>query len=71
LANIFEKKIPFYFLRYQVKPGFTGWAQINLPPSFSSEEAKEKFQYDLYYIKHRSFLFDIIIFFKSLRKVFG
>jgi len=71
LAERFEKEIPFYFLRYQVKPGFTGWAQINLPPSFSTEETKEKFQYDLYYIKHRSFLFDIIIFLKSLRKIFG
>ena len=71
LAKIFEKETPFYFLRYQVKPGFAGWAQINLPPSFSAEEAKEKFQYDLYYIKHRSFLFDIIIFLKSLRKIFG
>lgn len=71
LAKIFEKEIPFYFLRYQVKPGFTGWAQINFPPSFAVGDTKEKFQYDLYYIKHRSFLFDIIIFLKSLRKVFG
>jgi len=71
LAKTFEKEIPFYFLRYQVKPGFTGWAQINLPPSLSVEEAKEKFKYDLYYIKHRSFLFDMIVFLKSLRKVFG
>lgn len=71
LAENFERGIPFYFLRYQVKPGFTGWAQINFPPSFSVADTKEKFQYDLYYIKHRSFLFDIIIFLKSLRKIFG
>lgn len=71
LTEVFENKIPFYFLRSQVKPGFTGWAQINLPPSFSANEAREKFQYDLYYIKHRSFLFDMVIFLKSLRKVFG
>lgn len=71
IGERFEKEIPFYFLRYKVKPGLTGWAQINFPPSTSVEEAKEKFKYDLYYIKHRSFLFDLIIFFKSLRKIFG
>lgn len=71
LAEKFEKEIPFYFLRYKVKPGLTGWAQLNLPASTSTEEAKEKFQYDLYYIKHRSFLFDLVIFLKSLRKIFG
>lgn len=71
LGRKFEKEIPFYFLRYKVRPGLTGWAQINLPPSVSVGQAKEKFQYDLYYIKHRSFLFDIVIFLKSLRKIFG
>lgn len=71
LEEIYKKEIPFYFLRYQVKPGFTGWAQINFFPSRSVEEAQIKFQYDLYYIKHRSFLVDIIILLKSLRKIFG
>lgn len=71
IAKIYEKEIPFYYLRYKVKPGFTGWAQINYPPSTSVKEAKEKFEYDLYYIKNRSFLFDIAIFLKSLRKIFG
>lgn len=71
LGKEFENKIPFYFLRYKVQPGFTGWAQINFPPSQSVEEAQEKFQYDLYYIKRRSFFLDISIFLKSLRKLFG
>lgn len=71
LAEKFEKEIPFYHLRYKVKPGLTGWAQLNLPPSKSVEEAKEKFRYDLYYIKHKSLIFDLVIFLKSLRKVFG
>ena len=70
LSEKFEEKIPFYFLRYKVKPGLTGWAQINFPASSSVEEAREKFKYDLYYIKHRSLLFDTIIFFKSLKKAF-
>jgi len=67
LARIFEKEIPFYFQRYLIRPGFTGWAQINFPASTSVEEAKEKFQYDLYYIKNRSFLFDLAIILKTVR----
>ncbi len=71
LVRMYEEAIPFYFLRHKAKPGFTGWAQLNYPPSTSVKEAKEKLEYDLYYIKNRSFLFDIIIFLKSLRKIFG
>ncbi len=67
LAKIFEKEIPFYPLRYIVRPGFTGWAQLNFPPSTSIEEAKEKFQYDLYYIKNRSFFLDLAIILKTIR----
>lgn len=71
LVKKYEKAIPFYFLRHKVKPGLTGWAQLNYPPSTSIKEAKEKLQYDLYYIKNRSFLLDIVIFLKSLRMIFG
>lgn len=70
LAKEFEKKIPFYPMRYLVRPGFTGWAQINFPASTSVEEAKEKFQYDLYYIKNRSFFLDLSIILKTLRIIF-
>jgi len=70
LAREFEKQIPFYFQRYLVRPGFTGWAQINYPPSTSVEEAKEKFQYDLYYIKNRSFLLDLKIILKTAQLLF-
>ena len=69
LAKIFEKEIPFYSLRYLVKPGFTGWAQLNFPPSTSIKEAKEKFEYDLYYIKNRSFFFDLEIILKTIRLI--
>jgi lipopolysaccharide/colanic/teichoic acid biosynthesis glycosyltransferase len=71
LVEKYEKAIPFYFLRNKVKPGFTGWAQINFPPTLSIKDTSEKFQYDLFYIKNRSFLFDLAIFLKSLRKIFG
>jgi exopolysaccharide biosynthesis polyprenyl glycosylphosphotransferase len=70
LAEEFEKEIPFYRLRYLVRPGLTGWAQINYPPSMSIKEAEEKFKYDLYYIKNRSFFFDLLIILKTLRTVF-
>lgn len=67
LAEKFEKEIPFYKHRYLVKPGIVGWAQINFPPSRSAQEAREKFEYDLYYIKNRSALLDVKIILKSYR----
>lgn len=70
LAEIFEKEIPFYSLRYLVKPGLTGWAQLHFPASTSVEEAKVKFQYDLFYIKNRSFFMDLGIILKTIRIIF-
>lgn len=70
LAETFEKEIPFYHQRYLVKPGLTGWAQLNFPPSASIGEAKEKFQYDLYYIKNRSFFLDLGIILKTIPIIF-
>ena len=67
LAKIFEKEIPFYKKRYLVKPGLIGWAQINFPASKSVKEAKEKFEYDLYYIKNKSLLLDFEIILKSIK----
>jgi lipopolysaccharide/colanic/teichoic acid biosynthesis glycosyltransferase len=67
LAKTFEIEIPFYKNRYLVKPGLTGWAQINYPPSKSINEAREKFEYDLYYIKNRSIWLDLKIILKSFK----
>lgn len=66
LGRIFEEEIPFYFQRYLVKPGITGWAQLHFPASLSVAEAKEKFKYDLYYIKNRSLILDLEIILKTL-----
>jgi len=66
LGEIFEKEISFYFQRYLVKPGVTGWAQLHFPASLSVEEAREKFQYDLYYIKNRSLFLDLKIILKTV-----
>ncbi len=62
----FQKEIPFYRARLLVKPGITGWAQINYGYASTVEDTSVKLEYDLYYIKHRSLLMDIII---SLRTV--
>ena len=59
-----------YDMRHIIKPGLTGWAQINFRPSASLEEAQEKLCYDIYYIKHRSFFLDILILLKTIRYVF-
>jgi sugar transferase (PEP-CTERM system associated) len=64
-----NKKIPYYSLRHSIKPGITGWAQISYSYGDSDEDAIEKLQYDLYYIKNMSALFDLQIIFESLKVV--
>ncbi len=64
-----EKEIPFYQQRLLVKPGLTGWAQVNFPYGASVEDALEKMQYDLFYIKNRSFALDLSILLKTIRTV--
>lgn len=58
--------IPFYQERFLIKPGLTGWAQIKYGYTSSLDENFEKLQYDLYYIKNRSFLFDLEIILKTI-----
>ena len=62
-------EIPHYTVRYMVKPGITGWAQVIYPYGASVEDAYEKLSYDLYYIKNYSFWLDIAIVFKTLRVI--
>lgn len=62
-----EKEIPYYNLRHIIKPGFTGWAQIKFRYARSVLDSLEKFQYDLYYIKNRSFLLDLKILLKTFQ----
>jgi sugar transferase (PEP-CTERM system associated) len=61
--------IPYYNERHNVKPGLTGWAQLKYPYGSTEEDAMEKLKYDLYYIKHRSFLFDMHILFRTIETV--
>jgi sugar transferase (PEP-CTERM system associated) len=62
-----ERQIPFYQIRHLVKPGLTGWAQINFEYGSSIEDTIEKLQYDFYYLKNRSFVLDLAIALKTLR----
>ena len=61
--------IPFYNLRHYVKPGITGWAQICYPYGASEQDAIEKLQYDLFYIKRYSIMFDMVILFQTAQAV--
>jgi sugar transferase (PEP-CTERM system associated) len=63
------KVIPFYNHRGYVKPGLTGWAQVNYPYGASVEDAREKLAYDLYYVKNRSALLDMVILLATVRVI--
>ncbi len=65
-AERYEQTIPFYHFRHLVKPGITGWAQVNYPYGESDEDAVEKLKYDLYYIRHYSLKLDAMIALKTL-----
>jgi sugar transferase (PEP-CTERM system associated) len=60
-----KNQIPYYSLRHFVKPGLTGWAQINYPYAASMEDSRDKLEYDLYYISHMNLLFDLKILIKT------
>ena len=63
------EKLPFYEVRHLVKPGITGWAQVNAKYGSSEKDSLEKLQYDLYYIKHRSLFLDVVIIIKTLSTI--
>jgi sugar transferase (PEP-CTERM system associated) len=64
-----EDKLPFYAERHMVKPGITGWAQINYPYGASTEDARRKLEYDLYYAKNYTPFLDLLILLQTLRVV--
>lgn len=66
-----ERAIPYYDLRHLIKPGITGWAQVKYNYGSSTEEALEKLQYDIYYIKNYSLLLDLFIVLKTIRVILG
>jgi lipopolysaccharide/colanic/teichoic acid biosynthesis glycosyltransferase len=64
-----KQQIPFFGLREAVKPGITGWAQIRYPYGSSIDDAKNKLEYDLYYVEHRSLFLDLLICFHTAKIV--
>ncbi|WP_294235712.1 TIGR03013 family XrtA/PEP-CTERM system glycosyltransferase [uncultured Sphingomonas sp.] len=64
-----EQRIPFYAERHMVKPGITGWAQLNYPYGASIEDARHKLEYDLYYAKNYSPFLDALILLQTLRVI--
>jgi len=65
----FTEKAPFYPLRHLIKPGLTGWAQINFPYAGDTEQNLKKLQYDIFYVKNRSLLLDITIILKTMNTI--
>ena len=63
------KDIPFYNSRHYVRPGITGWAQINYPYGASVGDARQKLSFDLYYIKNYSFLLDLLILLETVQAI--
>ena len=63
-------EIPYYEVRLLVKPGVTGWAQVNYPADRTLDDVKQKLQYDIYYLKNRSFVLDVAIVLKTIKSIF-
>ena len=71
LMTMFQEHVPFYRARLLVKPGITGWAQVNYGYAATVDETIVKLEYDLYYIKNRNLLMDIIILLRTPSTMFG
>jgi exopolysaccharide biosynthesis polyprenyl glycosylphosphotransferase len=71
LVAEFQKQIPFYRARLMVKPGITGWAQINYGYVSTLHETSVKLEFDLFYIKHRTMMMDILIILRTIGTVFS
>jgi exopolysaccharide biosynthesis polyprenyl glycosylphosphotransferase len=69
LVEAYEERIPHYRVRHAVRPGITGWAQVNYPYGRDLEDAREKLSYDLYYLRHFSFFLELSIILKTVYTV--
>ena len=70
LANWYEKEIPFYSYRHVVRPGITGWAQVNQGHVTELGDIDRKLQYDFFYIKNFSYWLDLLITFRTVLVIF-
>ena len=67
--DMLSKEIPYYGVRHMVRPGLTGWAQVRYKYGSTIEDAREKLQYDLFYIKNASVGLDLLIMFQTVKTV--
>jgi sugar transferase (PEP-CTERM system associated) len=68
-VEMLTRKIPFYGERHVIRPGLTGWAQVRYTYGASVEDAMEKLQYDLYYLKNMSLAFDLLVIFETAKTI--
>jgi sugar transferase (PEP-CTERM system associated) len=68
-VRLLASEIPFYELRHMIRPGITGWAQVRYQYGASLDEAKQKLEYDLYYVKHLSLGLDLLIMFETIKTI--
>ncbi len=69
LSRLYEAKVPFYRYRHIVRPGVTGWAQVNQGHVVGVESAEQKLQFDFFYVKHFSFWLDMLVFMRTARVI--
>ena len=67
----FNEEIPFYTYRHKLRPGITGWAQINFKYTSNTDDTRQKLEYDLFYIKNRTTLLDLQIILKTAETMLG
>jgi exopolysaccharide biosynthesis polyprenyl glycosylphosphotransferase len=68
--NGFDKEIPFWDLRFQMKPGVSGWAQVNYPYGATLREAARRMEYEIFYIKNNSMVIDLFVILKTVKSLF-
>ena len=66
---LLKEKIKYYELRQVMRPGLSGWAQVNYPYGASLEDSSNKLSFELFYIRNYSFWLDLLIFFKTIKLV--
>ena len=66
-----NEKLPFYDMRHLVRPGLTGWAQVKYGYAGDERDALEKLQYEFFYLRHQSVIFDLRIMFRTIRSTLG
>jgi lipopolysaccharide/colanic/teichoic acid biosynthesis glycosyltransferase len=70
-VEILTRDVPFYGLRHVIRPGLTGWAQVNYKYGSTVDDARIKLSYDLYYIRNQNLLLDLKILARTARNIFG